>query len=249
MTSFDTRTLQFGSAVIEYTLRRSTRRRKTVEIMVDPVDGVLVAAPASATDPYIDNIVRRRAPWILRRLGGGAYGAGPVANLEFVTGETILYLGRQYRLRITSDNDLTFPLARLTGGWLEVSVPKGRRSTDGRQTIVRALVHWYKQHAERKLKERVAHYGPRLGVEPTAVLVRSQERRWGSCAPDGALRFNWRIIMAPISIVDYVVVHELCHLRYAHHGREFWQRVANVVPDYQVRRQSLKRNGPTYRLS
>lgn len=92
-------------------------------------------------------------------------------------------------------------------------------------------------------------YARRLGVAPARILVRSQAKRWGSCSRDGTLRFNWRIIMAPLSVVDYVIAHELCHLLHPNHGRRFWDALAAIMPDHAVRRELLRREGPRYRLS
>lgn len=244
----ETKRITFGSTVVEYTVRRSHRRRKTVEIAVDPVDGVIVAAPASATDAEVEGIVRRRALWILRRLTDVRNGSEPVAPREWVTGETLLYLGRHYRLRVL-DGDGPPERVRLTGRWLEVRVPNHDTRVPRTHHIVHAVEQWYRRLAERRLKERVHVYAPRLGVTPRRILVRSQAKRWASCSADGTLRFNWRIIMAPLSVVDYVVAHELCHLRHANHGRRFWQALATVMPDYPVRREILRRDGLSYRLA
>jgi predicted metal-dependent hydrolase len=245
----ETRRLVFGSTVIEYTLRRSIRRRKTVEIAIDPVNGVLVSAPASATNLEVDNIMRRRAPRIVRRLAAAENGADTAPRREWVTGETILYLGHQYRLRFVDGDRSTRWKVRLTGRWLEIRAPDLSDETLKRKEVIRAVEQWYRQRAERKLRERVDVFASRFGVRPKGVLVRSQTKRWASCSPDGTLRFNWRIIMAPLSVVDYVVAHELCHLRHANHDRRFWQSVAVVMPDYPARRETLRRNGFRYWLA
>ncbi len=244
----DTRQLVFGSTVIEYTLRRSRRRRKTVEIAVDPVDGVLVAAPAFATNAEVESIVRRRAPWIVRRLAAVENGDGAAPRREWVTGETVLYLGRQYRLRFVDGDGLIPSAVRLTGRWLEVRLAEPGKETAEKQHVIQAVEQWYRKRAESKLRQRVDLYAPRLGVRPKEVLVRSQTKRWASCSPDGTLRFNWRIVMAPLSLVDYVVVHELCHLRYPSHDKRFWLLLATVIPDCEERRNALRQNGVQYSL-
>ena len=249
MLATETRRLAFGSTTIEYTLRRSTRRRKTVEIAIDAINGVLVAAPASATSPEVDTIVRRRAPWIIRRLTIADNGVDATQRHEWVTGETVLYLGRHYRLRFVNKDGLVPSTVRLTGRWLEVRLPERGKQAGGNQQVIQAVEHWYRQRAGKKLQQRVEIYAPRLGVRPKEILVRSQAKRWASCARDGTLRFNWRIVMAPLSMVDYVVVHELCHLRHANHNRQFWDCVAAVMPDYAERRGSLRRNGLRYSIA
>jgi predicted metal-dependent hydrolase len=239
----DSRQLSLGSTAIRYTVRRSSRRRKTIEIAVDPCQGLVVAAPWSATDDEVANILRRRAAWILRRFERLGDGEAISAPREWVSGEAVLYLGRNYRLRITDAADASDPSVRLTGGWLEVSVP-GRT----RQATASAVHRWYRQRAAQKLAERVAFFAPKVGVHARRVLIRSQRRRWASCGPDGVLRFNWRLILAPLSLIDYVVVHELCHLRHPGHDGPFWRCVAAVLPDYQTRREALRRAGPAFEV-
>lgn len=244
----ESRSLNIGSTVIKYTLRRSTRRRKTVEIAVDRIEGVLIAAPAGASDLEIETIMRRRASWIIPRLKSTADGKLPTSMREWITGETFLYLGRHYRMRFVSENGSGKPPVRLSGRWLEIQRPSDEHGPADHR-LTEAVEDWYRRRAARKLRQRVDLYARRLGVEPKEILIRSQTRRWGSCGQDGTLRFNWRIVMAPLSVLDYVVVHELSHLRCAHHRKDFWRVVASVLPDFELARQRLKREGSAFRLA
>ncbi len=242
------RQVAVGPMVIEFGLRRSARRRRTIEISVDAARGVVVAAPVRATIASIEDLVRRRAPWILQRLAARE-AATARAGREWVTGEGVLYLGREYRLRVDDTDGVAAPEVRLDGEWLEVRLSgKGKGEGGTGQEVAAMVEQWYRWSAGRELPQRVAVYAPLLGVEPRQVLVRHQERRWGSCARDGTLRFNWRLVMAPLPIVDYVVVHELCHLRHLNHGPQFWEMVGAAVPDYRLRRRELRREGDRYRL-
>ncbi len=101
-------------------------------------------------------------------------------------------------------------------------------------------MEWYRAHANRRLPERVAAWAPRLGVAPGAVVIRDQRKRWGSADPAANLRFNWRIIQAPLRLVDYVIAHELVHLRYPDHTRDFWAALGQVMGDYEERREALR---------
>lgn len=103
---------------------------------------------------------------------------------------------------------------------------------------------WYHEHAEQKLKQRVKRCADKVGVEPMGVKVKHQQKRWGSYIKDNELFFNWRIIMAPMSIVDYVVVHELCHLKENNHTDTFWRYVKSVISDHVERKEGLRVNGP-----
>jgi len=156
---------------------------------------------------------------------------------EFVSGETFLYLGRQYRLRVERGRAGGDARVRLVRGHLVVSIPdRGAQAPHVREQ----LIAWYRGRATNYLPTRVAHWAPELRVEPKAVLIRDQRRRWGSADAKGNLRLNWRLVQAPLRLVDYVVVHELAHLRHAGHGRDFWAAVARVIPDCEVRRMNLK---------
>lgn len=240
--------IRIGETTLAYRVVRSRRRHKTVQITVDPVDGVWVAAPASATPERLEEILRRRAPWIIKRVEESRNGHVPTVPRQFVSGESLKYLGRQARLKVAEVKGLRSPEVRLLPGRFEVKVRAGLAQDERRQQIARALERWYRDHAAKRIVQRVATLGERLGVKPTDVLVRHQEARWGSCSSQGVLRFNWRIVMAPIALVDYVVAHELCHLLHPNHKPAFWTRLATLIPDYELRKQRLRAEGARYRL-
>ena len=102
--------------------------------------------------------------------------------------------------------------------------------------------------AEKRLNERVSAYTSKVSVEPKAVVVKNQMKRWGSCTSEGTLYLNWRIIMAPMSVVDYVIVHELTHMQTPDHSSAFWKDVSKVLPDYERRKEWLRVNGPTLQI-
>ena len=131
---------------------------------------------------------------------------------------------------------------------LKVVYPIGLAGEDRRSAILRALEGWYRHRAAARLAERVNHWAHAGGREPQRVLIRGQRRRWGSCSADGTLRFNWRIVQLEPSLIDYVVVHELAHLRHRNHSARFWAEVARVLPDYRLRRRLLKDAGPAIAL-
>lgn len=248
MPSQETLEVRFGDVTIIYEVVRSQRRRKTVKITVDPVDGVRVAAPERASQERLSELVRRRAPWILRHLNEDASAYLPRPPHEFVSGESFEYLGRQARLQVMEVDGLPRAEVRLLPGRFEVKVRAGLGASERKSQVAQALERWYRSHAISKIKQRVDVLGKRLGVQPSAVLVRNQETRWGSCSPNGVLRFNWRIVMSPLSLVDYVVAHELCHLLHPDHGRAFWNRLVSLIPDCELRRQRLRKEGARYRL-
>ena len=174
----------------------------------------------------------------MRSGSGGLEPHGPApAPREFVSGESVLYLGRHYRLKVHSD---ATGETKLRGGWLHVPAPAGEQPA---AHVRAALVSWFRRHAAERLPERVEAWRARAGVAPPRVVVSDQRKRWGSCDQRGTIRLNWRIVQAPMRLVDYVVVHELVHLRRRGHDREFWQTVGRVMPDYERRREELRQCG------
>lgn len=235
--------VQFGKTRLAYAIHR-TQREKTVAVAVDPVRGIEVRAPRSTSIERLDQIVRRKAKWIVERRRRQEDLPPAPRRREFVNGETFLYLGRQYRLKIEAvDTRGEAPHVRLAGRWLLVR--RGRDSGDSSREVRDLLVAWYREHARRRFPERVQFWSTALRAQPAGVLVRDQRKRWGSADANGVVRFNWRISQAPISLVDYVVAHELVHLEHPDHTREFWAKLGQVMPDYEGRREELRVLGPS----
>jgi predicted metal-dependent hydrolase len=132
---------------------------------------------------------------------------------------------------------------RLHQGWLELPLPKHLSELQTPHYARAALTDWYRKHATAKLPSIAAHWATRLGVDLTGVSIRDQQKRWASCDRHGHLRFNWRIIQAPISLIEYVAAHEATHLLHRDHSRDFWAALGRVMPDYEARRERLRRVG------
>ncbi len=236
--------VRFGNTTIEYEVRRSERRKKTVQITVDG-GGVHVAAPSATPDGELRAIVRKRAPWIL---GHASEAALETAPKRFVSGETLPYLGRNVRM-VFESGDVRSPVVRFDHWRFRVAVPEGLDDVERCEPIRRAIVKWYRARAAERLPASVDRWWPRLGRgEKSRILVRDQRQRWGSCSPDGTLRFNWRAMMLKPALVEYVVVHELAHLTHPNHSADFWGLVSRAMPDAQRRRQTLREAGRTLPL-
>ena len=235
MTSRDR--VRFGDTLIEYAVRRSVRRKKTVHITLEGNE-VLVTAPANLPAHEIQRIVLKRAPWIVARLSESP---PLVAPRQFVSGETLLYLGRNVRL-IVQPADVSSPTVRFSHWRFLVEAPRIWKKDDGHAEKVRdAIVDWYGARAAQRLPQEVDRWWDRLGCgERPHILIRNQRKRWGSCAADGTLRFNWRVMMLEPPLVEYIVVHELAHLTVRDHSANFWKLVTEVLPDVQDRRRRLR---------
>jgi predicted metal-dependent hydrolase len=137
-------------------------------------------------------------------------------------------------------------LVKLKGKYFEVTTPEHINGKKKQDILKRALWRWYRRHAEKRIGDLVKFYSKRLHIETPSFKVKYQAKRWGSCSNDNGLNINLRIIMAPMSQVEYVVAHELCHQKYKNHSAEFWQLLRLVMPDYEIRKDNLKRDGRMY---
>ena len=231
--------VRFGDTTIEYRVRRSERRKKTVQVTIDG-GGVQVAAPMDTPADDLQTLVRRRAPWILNHATEGLLAVAPK---RFVSGETLPYLGRNVRM-VFDIADVRKPEVRFDHWRFSIQVPQGLPEGERDQRIRKAIIAWYRVRAAARLQSGVKKWLPRFGGgEPPEILIRDQRQRWGSCAPDGTLRFNWRVVMLEPVLVDYVIVHELAHLTIRNHSDDYWKLVVRIVPDAQERRRRLTEAG------
>ena len=211
-----------------------TKRRKTASIKI--IDGLVQAiVPDQLSDARVEELIQKRTPWIRRKLREQSQAVTPKPK-EYVSGESFTYLGRNYRLKVLRGDNRE---VKLRSGYLEVGLPQ--KSKDG--DIRNALVEWYEEHALERLTEKTNRYAGIMGVSPNSISVRDYKSRWGSCSSKGEISYNWRIIIAPHHIVDYVVVHELCHLKHPNHSPAYWKSVKREISDYEVCRQWLKEQG------
>jgi predicted metal-dependent hydrolase len=217
-----------------------------VGITVDPERGVLVRAPARLGLAHIEQVVRDKAAWIAKQQAAFVAQGLPLPPRRYIDGEPLPWLGRDYALSL--DPALRPGPVRLDDGSLVVPVdaalPLGARSQAART----ALLRWYRLQAARLLPQRVERFAQALGVGHPKVIIADQKTRWGSCNRKGELRLNWRIVMAPMALVDYLAAHETCHILVPNHSPRFWRRLAGLLPDYAERRAALGRLGPRLRL-
>ena len=221
---------------IEYRLK--TSERKTTSIYIERDGSVSVLAPKPFDTDKIESIIESKRSWIYRSLAEWEDLNRTRIAREFVNGESFPYLGRNYQLRISDDQNE--PL-KLKNGYFSIRYD---RLNEGKE-VFKAF---YKQKAVLKLPERIALYTPLLGVKPGNIRVMELQGRWASCTPAGDLNFNWKCMMAPLKTLDYIIVHELAHLKVSDHSAPFWHEVDKIIPDYQHRIAWLNRNGASMEL-
>lgn len=229
------REVTLGDAKTRYQLHRSTRR--TLEIAVLADGGIEVRAPHDLSVDRIEKRLRARSSWIRRRLLDRELSRPDLVPRTYQAGETHRYLGRQYRLSLLAGPRTA---VRLVSGRLHVTV-----SNPGSAAAVRlALERWYLARAKEVLPVRLQSLLvlPAFhGLHPGAIRIQRMRQRWGSCSPTGRVVLNTDLIHLPVSLIDYVIVHELCHIRVAHHDERFVRLLARVMPEWRTRADRLAR--------
>ncbi len=228
--------LHYGATRIDYRVVR--RERKTLEIAVEPDMSVVIAAPQDASGEAIEAKVRKRAAWIIRQQRFFEQFLPRMPERQFIAGETHLYLGRQYRLKIVPHLQQAVKLIR---GYIVVQTHHSL-SPDTTRDLVEA---WYREKAHTKFAERIAvnleRFPDAEAYRPKGLIVRQMRRRWGSMSPGSRLMLNRRLIEAPLDAIDYVITHELCHATEPHHGAAFYDLLSRVMPDWERRKARLER--------
>ncbi len=241
-----------GAVTVRYERRLSARRRR-LQLRVTPEGTVVVEAPATTSAGEITAFVTRHCGWVLRQLGRLLIererdGEPPLtAPRAYVTGAVVPFLGEPQRLVV----EVT-PFARSrivqVDATLRVSIP-GSTPAAERSAYVRSILEqWFVAQAGKIIGERVQAINERLGARVARVTIKDTRSRWGSCSANGNLNFSWRLVMAPTHVLEYLVAHELAHLRHMNHGPRFWEQVAALCVEWRSARVWLKRHGHTLRL-
>ena len=239
-------TITFGATPILYSISRSDSRA-TIAVTVNPEGNVSVTAPKGTRRTVIAQAVESKADWILRQQEYFRQHQNGFSK-QYVSGESFFYLGRQYKLKVQrSRSQNTEASVRMTRGLLLVTLPANVADSDRPEEVRKNLVRWYRDRAEEHIPAITEQFAKSLGLETNGVLIRDMKKRWGS-ASKRRLTFNWRIIMAPRRLVEYVVAHELCHLVHENHSRDFWRLLERAMPDYERRRVELAIIGPKFDL-
>jgi len=210
-----------------------TERRKTVSIFIERNGSVRVLAPVTATDEKIETAVKAKEYQIFTKIAKWKELNQGKVNREFVNGQSFLYLGKNYRLSIEENQDV--PL-KVSGGFFRLD-KKYLNKVD------KVFKDFYRDKAEQKIKERLELIEEKFQHKPTAIKVLELQNRWASWTPKNGLNFHWKCIMAPVAVLDYIITHEMAHLKYPNHSTEFWNELDKKMPNYREYENWLKQNG------
>jgi len=227
---------QYGDKTIEFEVEY--RNRKTLAIQIQPVDKILVLSPKGIPAEIIKEKVKSKSKWIIKKLLDFKDMGYLLFNREFVNGEAFMYLGRNYSLQILLDKNLQRIKVELSDGKLSIYTPIKEQPV-----LKKAMEKWYRREAKKIILKRIEFYKPKVSIEPRAIKIKEQKKRWGSCTSKGDLLFNWRTVMAPSPVIDYIIVHEMSHLTNKNHSSKFWKSVELILPDYKIRKKWLRDYG------
>jgi len=215
---------------------RSSRRTAALHIVGSDLQ---VRVPQHLEDRRVAGILQQKRSWICSKVAQ-LQCTPPHHPKELVSGEALPYLGRNYRLKVQEGQNVGVCFSR---GYIRATVRPTEQGEQRERRIRQYLNKWYCSRALERLSRKATRYGRHIGVSPTAISVRNFKARWGSCNSRGQVVFNWHIIKAPHPVVDYVVVHELCHLIHPNHSKAFWKLVSRHDGAYGEHRQWLRRWG------
>jgi predicted metal-dependent hydrolase len=224
----------FGSNDIRFKLQYSAR--KTLGISVLPDLSVIVTAPDDSDFEKVKDLVKKRAPWIIKQQSKFNEYLPAQPERKYVGGETHLYLGRQYRLKVREGGSEE---VKLKGRYIYVMI----KNKNDRERIKELLDEWYKQRASKYFRQKLIKCFEkfrRFEIEMPAIALRRMTKRWGTCSTKGTINLNPDLIKFPASCVEYVIVHELCHLIEPNHSREFYQLLQRIMPDWTKRKLRLE---------
>lgn len=208
-------------------------KRKTLALEIMPDATLLVRAPEGTSFDNIQKVMSNKIAWIFKKQQIAKLTFKPRIAKEYVNGEGFLYLGELYKLFIAQNADIPI-------------VFDGKEFILWQKHITNAndyFISWYKEQAQMIITERAERFAKEAGVTFKSIKINDANKRWGSCSSNGNLNFSWRLIMAPVKIVDYVIIHEISHLSEKSHSRHFWVKVKTLMPDYAEQRKWLRENG------
>ena len=226
---------------IPYTLKKSRKRRKTISLQIGDKSELVITAPHFTPISEINRFVQEKQNWISKAIQKHQEEAIKAKAKEYITGEYFYYLGESYPLEIFFE---PFENAGVVL-WDNRVFLNAQGNKDTRKQY---FVLWYKKKAHKYIGERVDFFSRMLKLQPGSLSITSAKSRWGSCSEVNNLAFSFRLIMAPPAVIDYVVVHELMHIKEKNHSAGFWRLVESAIPQYKLHRRWLKDNGSIFTL-
>ena len=227
------------TSLLSYHLIRSKKRRKTISLHIKEDRKIVIYAPYRTPKWEVEKFIKEKQSWIVKKMEQKERRTKEVEK-TFQPGEKFLYLGEWYPLEMSEPRSQEPPLKLAFGKF----ILNHNHIAEARDLFC----NWYKREAKEKITERVGYYGQRFQLFPEGIKITSARSRWGSCSRDDRLSFSWRIIMASLAVIDYILIHELVHIREKNHSKKFWNYLESIFPGYRKHRHWLRENGHLLQL-
>jgi len=219
--------------IINYELVRSNR--KSIGITIERDAQVVVNVPIDLDEKTIEKHIHKKRFWIWEKLAIKKDSLENIVQKQFVSGESFSYFGRNYRLKIVDDNSEL----KLKNGWFTLGQKKQKKAKE-------IFKSWYSEHLKNKIDKRLKIICEKSNIKKPDFRIMELGFRWGSCTKEGILNFNYKIAMAPVGVIDYIIAHELVHIKIHTHNEKFWKEVSRMMPNYLEKKEWLRKEG--YRL-
>jgi len=216
--------------IINYELVRSNR--KSIGITIERDAQVVVNVPIDLDEKTIEKHIHKKRFWIWEKLAIKKDSLENIVQKQFVSGESFSYFGRNYRLKIVDDNSEL----KLKNGWFTLGQKKQKKAKE-------IFKSWYSEHLKNKIDKRLKIICEKSNIKKPDFRIMELGFRWGSCTKEGILNFNYKIAMAPVGVIDYIIVHELVHLKIHTHNEKFWKEVFRMMPNYMEKKEWLLKEG------
>lgn len=234
--------IKYKDTFINYRIKR-TKPKKSISIKIKYPDIVEVLSPSYVSDKEIHNLVLSKSSWIFNKLKEFENKKIEEVNLKFEDNSELPFLGESYILNIIKSNNIINCKLEFDKNKFIAYVPTFMSLENQNKELKKLFIEWLIWYGTIIVNERINIYSKKLNVSCKNFKVKEQKSTWGTCSSLGNIYINYKILLAPINIVDYVIVHELCHLREMNHSNKFWDLVQSIIPDYIIKRNWLKENG------
>ncbi|WP_296644347.1 M48 family metallopeptidase [Romboutsia sp. 13368] len=233
--------INFENTIINYSINKKSNV-KNITIKVKHPNIVTVVSPKSVNDEFIHDLVVSKSKWILNKINEFKNKESENPPILLVDGDKIPYLGNYYVLNVSKEKDIIKCSLTFNEDKFVAKVPYNISSNEQYIKLRELLINWYLTEGSKLIKERLTIYSKKLNLYPYSITLKEQKTSWGTCSSKGNIYINWKVLLAPLDIIDYVLVHELCHLKYMNHSKEYWSLVSTIFPDYKEKRNYLKEN-------
>lgn len=234
-----------GNLSIPYTITESKQARH-IKLTID-INGFRVIKPCKAKMNDVNRALESKQNWIYKHYMEFQSMKAEECKKEWESGEKALYKGKEYEIRIFFHKQKS-AIIKFNGTRFDIFINEDIGASERKALLENVIRYWYKKAAKEYLKDRLDYFCKITGLAYNTMSIKEQKTRWGSCSKKGNLNFNWKLIMSPEWVIDYLVVHEVCHLRYLNHSKEYWNIVSLYMPDYKKAREWLRKNGSGLRL-